>query len=132
MAEYRQGVGPNRLPQGGAAQVNAATPPAEDLAGTPLEPGGDIPVVYARGEADPVGNDDNGLSEEAQVLLAPPNPGFASSLMPSQSANRVPRYVVRNLPILMAAASDPEAPVTIRALYNAVVRRLEAEMRQGR
>jgi len=131
MAEFRRGQGPNALPQGGAAQVNASTPAAEDLAGTPLEPGGDIPVVYARGEADPVSNDDNGLSEEAQVLLAPPNPGFAPSLMSAQGAGRVPRYVVRHLPILMAAARDPEAPVTIRALYNAVVRRLEAEMRQG-
>jgi len=120
MAEYRQGTGPNRLPQGGAAQVNAATPPELDNM--------DIPVVFAPGEEDPL-EDERGLDEDAQILLEPPDPRFAPQ--PKDREGRIPRYVVRHLPQLMAAARDPNAHPTLRAYYASIVRNLEREMQRG-
>ena len=130
---YRQGVGPNRLPQGAATALNAQPQPRQQRpAATPPElENDDIPIEYAQGEDEPVPNDDNGLSEEMQVLLEPPNPQYRGRVMPKDREGRVPRYVVRHLPQLMAASKDPSAHPTLRAYYNSIVRHLEQEMRQG-
>lgn len=132
MAEYRRGTGPNALPYGGAGDVNQATPPTEDVAGTPLDAGAEVPVQFAPGEADDnIPDDDNGLDEDTQVLLDHPNPDYQASMFPKDRAGRVPRYVVRHLPELMAAVRDPNAPPALLALYRAIIRQLEAEQRRG-
>ena len=127
MAEYRQGVGPERLPQGGATQLNANAPQAAEETFQAEE----IPVLFAPGEDDPIPNDDNGLDEDTQILLEGPDPGYQPRLIARDRPGRVPRYVVRHLPQLMAAVKDPNAPVTLRALYRALVRQLEDEQRLG-
>ena len=126
--EYRRGSGSNALPQGGASQVNAAQPARDDMNDPAIA---EVPVEYAPGEDDPIENDDSHDSENMQVLLQDPDPGYRSTLLPKDRAGRVPRYVVRHLPQLMAAVKDPDAPPTLRALYNATLRHLEMEMRQG-
>lgn len=124
MAEYQQGEGPNRLPQGAATQLNAAQP--RDLLDGP---GSEIPVEFAPREEDRVDDFDTGVGENMQVLLEPPNPDYRASVVPKDRPGRVPQYVVRHLPALAAAARNPEAPVTLKAFYNMVVRHLEQEMR---
>lgn len=129
MAEYRQGTGPNRLPQGGAAQASAATPPAAAFEATdPNAPGSEVPVMYAPEVED---EDPGPLTESMDVLLSPPDPDYRASAVPKDRQGRVPRYVVRHLPQLMAAARDPDAPPAVRAIYNAVARQLEMEQRRG-
>ena len=125
-AEYRRGTGPNALPQGGAAAINAAQPPPQDLAGTPMELGADVPVMFAPGEDDE--DETLGGSENMQILMGPSDPNFQRSLAPRDRVGRVPRSVVRHLPTLSAAAKAPDAPPTLRALYNAITRDLEQEM----
>ena len=44
---------------------------------------------------------------------------------------KVPKKIVRQLPMLMAAARDPEAPIALKAMYRMIVRRLEREMKGG-
>jgi hypothetical protein len=83
-------------------------------------------VIYAPREEDPVDENDGGLSENMQILSAPPDPGFSPN--PMRPMGRVPRSVVRNLPVLMAAARDPEAPRAIKAIYKAIT---DAVARQG-
>ena len=123
-AEYRRGTGPNALPQGAATAVNAAQPP--DLAGTPMEPGADVPVMFA-----PENDEEEltaGGSENMKILLGPSDPAFQKTMAPRDRPGRVPRYVVRHLPTLSAAAKSPDAPPALRALYNAITRDLEQEM----
>ena len=90
----------------------------------------DIPVQFAPGEADAIPDTDEG-DETLDALMAAPFEGFRRAAVPNQRPGRLPKYVVRNLPLLMAAARDPEAPPTIRALYRATIRHLEQEMREG-
>ena len=128
MAEYRRGRGPDALPQGAATQLNAANPGAEDYSGTPMEPfGAEVPVQFAPDAEEPL-PEDRTLSENMQILTAPPNPQFAPPFMSKRRMGRVPQTVVRSLPLLMAASRDPEAPAALRALYRRTVRDLEDEM----
>ena len=122
MAEYRRGQGPNALPQGAATALNRFQP---DKAGYQDM---DIPVEFAPGnEPDEPDEGDGGYSENMQVLLSAPDAGYRARLMPRESPTRVPRYVVRHLPTLMAAARMPDAPPTLRALFNAVVEYMDRE-----
>lgn len=105
--------------------MNAAQPPPAELQNM------DIPVVFAPGEEEQIDNDDSGLDETMQALLSPPIEGYRPPAVPVRRPGKLPRYVVRNLPLLMAAAKDPEAPPTVRALYRATLRHLEQEMREG-
>jgi hypothetical protein len=115
--------GEGQLPQGGATQANEGTPtPAPGPDVSPQE----APVIYAPREEDPVDENDGGLSENMQILAAPPDPGFSPN--PMRPMGRVPRSVVRNLPILMAASRDPEAPRSIKAIYKAIT---DAVAREG-
>jgi len=118
LAEYRKGTGPKQLPQGAASAVNRATPaPAEQM---------DIPVQYASSADHPTlppdGQDDN-----LDILTAPPHPGYTPSLIPRSKPSQIPQSVVRNLPRLMAAATDPDAPETVRALYQSLVWELQRQ-----
>lgn len=127
MAEYRQGTGPNRLPQGGASAVNEATPGFDELA---LE-SPDVPVQYGPGQGLPIPDDDSGVGDDMSILLAPPNPGYTARAVPKERQGKVPKYVVRHLPQFRAAATAPDAPPALRALYNATLRHLEEERRRG-
>lgn len=123
MAEYRQGVGPQRLPQGAAKTLNQAQPSPDSFGEIPVQfaPPADAEVDYA---------DDSREDEDMQVLLSEPDAGYMPpAVAPRQG--KVPRYVVRHLPSLMAAATQPDAPPTLRALYRATIRQLEDEIRRG-
>ena len=121
MAEYQRGSGPNALPQGGASQVNAATPPP-DLENT------DIPVEY---DTSPEGVPAKlgGLDEDSQVLTEPPYDGF--KVPPKDRQGRLPTYVVRHSGQLQAAARDPSAHPTLRAYYRRMARDMEIEQLKG-
>ena len=124
MAEVQRGEGPNALPFGAATALNRAQPSASAFQTD------EIPIQFAPDtDADelPTGS----LGENMDVLLSDPDEGYRERLMARDRSGRVPRYIVRHLPTLMAAARNPDAPPTIRAFYNAIVRQLEAEMRQG-
>lgn len=129
MAEVRRGTGPEALPFGAASELNRAAQPqqgAEDFLG----PGSEIPVQFETGETDQVDDFDTGTGENMQVLLEPPNPAYRAPVLSKDRPGRVPQYVVRNLPQLMAAARNPEAPIALKALFNMVTRQLEQEMRR--
>ena len=113
MAEYRRGSGPQQLPQGGAKAANDALNPV------------DIPVNYAttKDRVAPVA--DQTLSDNTQILIAPPHPNYQGPSSPAPL--QVPAYVVRHLPRLMAAAKDPDAPVTLKALYRTIIAQLDAQ-----
>jgi len=122
LAEYQRGSGPQQLPQGTASAVNAATPsPAQPL---------DIPVQYA-GPADHPPIPPDGQNDNKDILTAPPHPGYVPPLVPQATPSQVPQSVVRNLPRLMAAARDPDAPETVKALYNAIVWELNRQQNLG-
>ena len=126
--EYRRGSGSNALPQGGASQVNRSQPAQDDLNDPSIA---EVPVEYAPGEDDPIEDDDSHDSESMQVLLQGPDPNYRTALLPPKRTGRVPKYVVRNLPQLQAAARSPDATPALRAMYNAVIRQLEIERRSG-
>ena len=131
MAEYRRGTGPDALPQGGASQANAATPAPSDYGALALE-NTDVPVQYAPGEADAIPGDDSGLADDKQILLDEPDPGYEKSAVPRERQGRIPKYTVRHLAQFRAAATAPDAPPGLRALYNATIRQLDEERRSGR
>lgn len=118
MAEYRKGSGPKELPQGAAGAANAATPSAY--------PQVDIPVQYATPSDHPQMPPD-GQNDNLDILTAPPHPDYQSPLVPQTQPNVVPQTVVRNLPRMMAAANDPDAPETVKALYRSIVFELERQ-----
>ena len=128
---FQQGVGPERLPQGAATALNEGAPPAAepiDISGTPLEQD-DIPVVYAPDrDDDDLDSDDTDLDEDTQILAEAPDPNFRPAVV-QERPGKLPKYIVRHLPHLMAAARQPDAPPTVRALRNAVIRQLERERR---
>jgi hypothetical protein len=121
LAEYKRGTGPKALPQGAASAANKATPsPAPPI---------DIPVEYA-GPADHPQLKPDGQDENMDILTNHPDPNWSPSVLAPTSPQTVPRSVVRNLPTLMAAANDPGAPMSIKALYRSVVFELERQRGQ--
>lgn len=118
MAEYRRGSGPQQLPQGAASAVNAATPSSY--------PQVNIPVQYAT-PADHPPLPPDGQNDNMDILTAPPHPDYQPPLVAPTAPSVVPQSVVRNLPRLMAAARDPNAPQTVTALYKAIVWELERQ-----
>ena len=129
MPDYRRGRGPDQLPQGAATAVNAAQLPQGG--GTGLPPGTEIPVQFAPEGGDDPGPD-TGLTENMQLMVGPADPRFRPTPISTQGQpNRVPAHIVRHLPILAAAARNPESPVAMKALLLFITRRLEQEM-QGR
>ena len=123
MAVYRRGTGQDALPQGAASRLNRMTP---DQAGYQDNT---VPVQWARGNEPEEEGDEAGLSENMQVLLSPHDAGYRPPVMAKQRPTRVPRYVVRHLPTLYAAAQLPDAPPTLRGMFNAIVRYMENEAR---
>lgn len=123
MPEYRRGTGPDALPQGAATRLNRTTP--RITAANAGYQDNTVPVQWAGGEEPE--EDDKGLSDNMQVLLSPPDEGYRPPVMPRERPNRVPRYVVRHLPTMFAASRMPDAPPTLRAMFNAIVRQLETE-----
>jgi hypothetical protein len=89
----------------------------------------DIPVQYAQPSDHPPlppdGQDDN-----LDVLTAPPHPGYVPPLIPRSKPNEIPQSIVRNLPRLMAASTDPDAPDTTRALYKGLIWELQRQQVQ--
>lgn len=126
MAEYQRGTGPDALPQGEATALNAAQPEFTD----PAIPD-DIPVEFVPAQGTPIPNDDTGLGDDAAILVDHPDPDYTRSVFSNERTGRVPTYVVRHLPTLLAAAADPHAPPTIIGLKNSVIRYLEDERRRG-
>ena len=121
MAEYRRGQGPDALPQGAASTLNRITP------ANAAYQDNTVPVEFARDNEPDVDEDDGGLNENMQVLVSPPYAGYRSQLMSKARPYRVPRYVVRHLPTLFAASRQPDAPPTLRAMFNAIIRYMDSE-----
>ncbi len=86
----------------------------------------DIPVNYAS-PADHPQLPPDGQNDNQDILTAEPHPGYTPSMVQPTSPQVVPASVVRNLPRLMAAANDPGAPETIKALYRSIVFELERQ-----
>ena len=124
MAEFRRGVGPNALPFGAATQLNRA----QDFGELAME-NTDIPVMFAKGEADAVPEPSGG--DDLEILLDHPDPDYQTSIIPKERPGRIPRYTVRHLAQFRAAATSPDAPPGLRALYNATIRQLDEEQRRG-
>lgn len=120
--KFRRGTGPNALPQGAAAALNRAQPNfALENTDIPVDFSGDIPDEVEEAPA----------NENMEVLLGDPDPAYRPAVTPRDRAGQVPRYIVRHLPQMMAAVRDPDAPPTLRAVYNAVLRQLENERARG-
>lgn len=86
----------------------------------------DIPVAYASPNDQPQLPPD-GQNDNIDILTAPPHPNFAPPNIPKSKPQQIPQSVVRNLPRLMAAAKDPDAPETVKALYAGIVWELERQ-----
>lgn len=122
MPEYRRGTGPNALPQGAASALTEATPnPGLD---------DDIPIQFTT-KADLDDDEVGAVGDDMAALLDAPDPNYKPALMRGGRPGRVPQYVVRHLPALLAAAADPGAPPSLIALKNSIIRHLEDEMRRG-
>lgn len=89
----------------------------------------DIPVQYATAADHPPLPPD-GQNDNLDILTAPPHPGYEPPLVPRATPQQIPQSVVRNLPRLMAAARDPDAPESVKALYKALVWELERQRPQ--
>jgi hypothetical protein len=89
----------------------------------------DIPVQYAQPSDHPPlppdGSDDN-----LDVLTAPPHPGYVPALIPRSKPNQIPQSIVRNIFTLQAAAMDPDAPETGKALYKQLLWELQRQQVQ--
>ena len=128
-AAYRKGTGPNALPQGAATSLNARQP-KEDVSGTPLEAGADVPVVFSPGVEEPLDEGMGGYSENMQMLLDNPDPNYRPPMMPKARPGRMPTGYVRHLPQLAAMARLPNAPPALIGMYNLAVMHLENEMKR--
>lgn len=112
MAEYKRGQpsiapGSQQLPMGAASAVNAAQPEPASFG-----------VTYATPKDEPDIRT-SGWSDDMTILTDPPNPMFAAEMNPNPA--RVPKSVIRRLPILQAASKDVNAPATVAALFRAVL-----------
>lgn len=119
--EYERSVGSGeQLPQGAAASLNAqaqAVPPPEPAPMPELAQG--EPADYRPAD------------EEDEILFG--DATGAGRQMPAGPGRlgRVPPEVVRKLPALARAASSPDAPPSLVALYRLTLRELEDEMRDS-
>lgn len=127
MADIRRGTGPDALPQGAASQLNAAAIPPQP--GMLEGPGAEVPVEFAK-RADVEDESLGPLSENMEILLGQPNPGYQPPAV-ADIPQRMPRRIVQSLPLLQAIARNPDSPPAAKAMYRWAVRRLEQEMRQG-
>ena len=125
----------DQLPRGAATELNEAMPselepegllPPDQLAPSPGEDGADDSFpdgteTYGQPEFEPRGLDEEMLfldSEHGQVA-------GPTQLPPG----RLPDSVVRMLETMGAAATEPGAPESLRAIYAAAVNALDASLR---
>lgn len=128
--EYAANQGsPDQLPQGAAETLNEAMPAATDLAPEELQP---APAEDGGTDAFPDGTTTGGSPEfqargmDEEMLFLDPEQGQGVVQLPS---GRLPDSVVRMLPYMAEAASDPNAPESLRTIYAAVVNSLDAQLR---
>ena len=127
MVEMQKGTGPDALPHGAATALNeSAAPPAAqpDLS---AQPPAEIPVEYATAPRES-GAPDPSDSENLNLLTMPADPNFKP---PRQAPDRVPKRVIRNLPLIMEATKDPAAPRAVTALYRAIIDAVESEQAES-
>lgn len=125
-----------QLPRGAASELNEAMPatselepegllPPEQLQPTPTQDGADDAFpdgteTYGQAEFQP-----KGLDEE--ILFLDPEGALPGPVQ--LPAGRMPDSVVRMLDTMGAAASDPNAPESLRAIYRAAVNAQDAHLR---
>jgi hypothetical protein len=121
-AEFKREVGSGeQLPYGEAADLNRR------LASVAPQTGTGLPSELAEAEPD----DYKPQNEREEILFGPPE-GLGRHLPPTAPVDRrVPPSVVRRLPALARAASRPDAPPALVAMYKLTLQRLEDEMRNG-
>lgn len=119
--DYHAGQGtPDQLPQGEATRLEQSTnvqAPAgvalpQPLTPTPTQPG--TPFTP-------------GNSTDEQILFGPTD--GTTTWSPQIPQGRLPESVVRQLPLMRAAAEDPNAPESLRTIYQATVHTLENQLR---
>jgi hypothetical protein len=125
----------DQLPQGAAAALNEAMPselepegllPPDQVAPTPGEDGADDSFpdgteTFGQPEFMPRGMDE-------EILFLDSERGMVAG--PTQlPAGRLPDSVVRMLDVMGAAAAEPGAPESLRAIYAAAVNALDASLR---
>jgi len=123
MPEMQRGTGPDALPQGAAQQLNRSAAPAAQQPNMAPDPA-DIPVEYANPPK--IASNDLRSSENNQLLTAPAEPNFRAA--PGSEGGKIPRSLVRYLPIMGIAAKDPAAPRSLQAFYEAAVAALDQEV----
>lgn len=128
---------PDQLPQGAASALNEALPAPGQLDPNAelMVEGGDQPAPGQDGGMDafPDGTETagrpefapQGLDEEMLFLDTDPTEPKGVQL----PAGRLPASVVRLLPYMAEAASDPRAPESLRAIYAATVNSLDSTLR---
>ena len=120
--------GAEQLPQGAATELNAQ-PPMMQPEQMPLPPTPGGPVQFADDGYDPSGNV-SPAREDDQILFGDP-PMARPVRMTNPQQQRVPVSVVRHLPMMRAMLENPNAPASLRAVYRAIVDRLETELKRG-
>ena len=119
MADYERDVGSgDQLDSGEATDLNESAQQGRAVADAVApEP---MPVKYAEGP-----EPDYQPKDDIEELLFGPAEGVRSPMLdPTQP---VPNSIVRALPQLSAIVADPTTPAVIRAAYNLIIQRIEAE-----
>ena len=99
-------------------------PPAQEVG---LDDTGLPQGVEWQEDEDPIA--ENFANEEEEILFGDPE-GLGRNMPDVDVQNRsVPAHVVRRLPQLKRAASNPQAPAALKAAYRTLARRLEQELR---
>lgn len=114
-----------QLPQGQVGALNEALPTV--TAAEPFTPG--MPAdAYPGGPTQPV-SDYRPATPDEEILFAE-NPGGPVAAQGVRSGSpRLPSSIIRYLPLMKAAAAEPDAPPALKAVYAALVNTLDREMR---
>ncbi len=117
---------PDQLPQGAAGALNAALP--TESVNQPPVPSPAFPAAGSEQGASSAQPDFKPSTFDEQVLFGPSEVGGPNA--PTQlPPGRLPDSVIRWLPVMRAAANEPTAPDSLRAIYAATVNALDAELR---
>lgn len=125
-----------QLPQGAATQVNESNAAAAQAVaqaqpqqgvpeGNPMQEIIPSDVQFAE---TPQGRNYAPQDEDEEILFADATGrGLASGRAPT--GDRLPADIVRYMPMMAELAADPSAPPALKAVYRALVARLEEELR---
>ena len=113
---------PDQMQRGEASNLNAQLPTENPMAPPP-------PVPFPTETEETAGAPPftPGGTDAEQILFG--DPDGTEPTTPELPAGRLPDSVVRWLSTMRAAANEPTAPASLRAIYAAAVNSLDAELR---